>query len=111
MPKEEAPPACGVEGDEMDQKNPTAEAPDFTGPELCRLEAHEVVALLKKGEVSPEELLDAAFQRIAEVEPAVNAMPTLCEERARAAAKDVAMNRGRNGSEPGWLGGMPKSHR
>ena len=44
----------------MDQKNATAISADFSGPELCRLEAHEVVALLKKGEVSPEELLDAA---------------------------------------------------
>jgi len=91
----------------MDQKNPADMTPDFTGPELCRLEAHEVVALLKKGEVSPRELLDAAFARIAEVEPVVNAMPTLCEERARAAAKKVAANRDGNGSEPGWLGGLP----
>ncbi|MBN9077604.1 MAG: amidase [Rhizobiales bacterium 65-79] len=91
----------------MDQKNATAISADFSGPELCRLEAHEVVALLKKGEVSPEELLDAAFKRIAEVEPAVNAMPTLCEERARAAAKNVAANARKNGAEPGWLGGLP----
>jgi amidase len=91
----------------MDQKDAAAISNDFTGPELCRLEAHQVVALLKKGEISPTELLDAAFQRIAEVEPAVNAMPTLCEERARAAARDVAANRALNGGEPGWLGGLP----
>jgi amidase len=91
----------------MDQKDAAAISNDFTGPELCRLEAHQVVALLKKGEISPTELLDAAFQRIAEVEPAVNAMPTLCEERARAAARDVAANRVLNGGEPGWLGGLP----
>ncbi|MGN6464036.1 MAG: amidase [Rhizobiaceae bacterium] len=91
----------------MHQKDAAAISNDFTGPELCRLEAHQVVALLKKGEISPTELLDAAFQRIAEVEPAVNAMPTLCEERARAAARDVAANRVLNGGEPGWLGGLP----
>lgn len=91
----------------MDQKNATAISADFSGPELCQLEAHEVVALLKKGEVSPEELLDAAFKRIAEVEPAVNAMPTLCEERAHAAAKNVAANARKNGAKPGWLGGLP----
>jgi amidase len=96
-----------MEGREMDQTNPTAENSDYTGPELCRLEAHEVVALLKKGEVSPEELLDAAFARIAEVEPAINAMPTLCEERARAAAREVTANGRKNGGEPGWLGGLP----
>ena len=51
--------------------------------------------------------LSAAFARIAEVEPTVNAMPTLCEERARAAAKEVTANARQNGSEPGWLGGLP----
>ena len=56
--------------------------PDFTGPELCRLQAHELVALLKKGEVSPRDCLDAAFARIEAVEPAINAMPTTCPERA-----------------------------
>ena len=58
----------------------------FTGPELCRKEAHEVVSLLKSGEVSPAELIEAAFERIEAVEPLVNAMPTRCRERADAAA-------------------------
>ncbi|WP_311031564.1 amidase [Mesorhizobium koreense] len=91
----------------MDQNSDAAISATYSGPELCRLEAHEAVALLKKGEVSPEELLDAAFARIAEVEPTINAMPTLCEEHARAAVKEVAANRSRNGNEPGWLGGLP----
>ena len=52
--------------------------PAFTGPELCALEAHEVVGLLKRREISPEELLDASFARIETVEPAINAMPTMC---------------------------------
>ena len=50
-------------------------AEGFSGPELAGLEAHRVVALLKKGEVSPSELLDIVFARIAAVEPQVNAMP------------------------------------
>ena len=50
----------------------------FSGPELCRLQAHEVIALLKSGDISPQDCLDAAFARIADVEPAINAMPTLC---------------------------------
>jgi len=54
----------------------------FSGPELCALNAHQVVALLKKKEVSPTELLAASFKRISEVEPRVNALPILCEERA-----------------------------
>ena len=75
----------------------------FTGPELCRLQAHELVALLNAGEVSPRDCLDAAFARIARVEPAINAMPTLCPERAYAAAETLAGDR----AHPGWLGGIP----
>ena len=76
---------------------------DFTGPDLCRLQAHELVALLKSGEVSPRECLDAAYQRIAEVEPAINGMPTICPDRAYAAADTLAGD----SAQPGWLGGVP----
>lgn len=79
----------------------------FTGPELCKQPAREVVALLKKGEVSPAELLDAAFCRIAAVEPAVNAIVTTCQDRARAALANLAGDEKRNGDEPGWLAGLP----
>jgi amidase len=79
----------------------------FSGPALAALEAHEAVALLKKGEVSPSELLDAAFARIAAVDQQVNAMPTLCEERARQAARSIEEKRRKNGEAPGWLGGLP----
>lgn len=66
--------------------------PAFTGPDLCAYEAHEVVGLLKRGEISPEDLLEASQKRCAEVEPAVNAMPTLCFERAKQALKSVPSN-------------------
>ena len=58
----------------------------FTGPDLCHLQAHEIIAMLRTGEISPRECLDAAFARIATVEPVVNAMPTICADRAYAAA-------------------------
>ena len=45
-------------------------ADSFTGPDLCRLQAHEVIALLREGEISARDCLDAAFARIAVVEPA-----------------------------------------
>ena len=77
--------------------------PEFTGPELCRLQAHELVALLKKGEVSPRDCLDAAFARIEAVEPAINAMPTTCPERAYAAADNLDGD----ADQPGWLAGLP----
>ncbi len=79
----------------------------FTGPALCAISAREAVQLLKKKEVSPSEMLDAAFERIAAVEPAVNATVTLCEERARNAVKDLANSEKVNGKETGWLAGLP----
>ena len=47
--------------------------------------AVEVTGLLARGEVAQAELLAALEARIAAVEPAVNALPTLCFERARRA--------------------------
>ncbi|MGC6452332.1 MAG: amidase [Candidatus Puniceispirillaceae bacterium] len=78
--------------------------PDFTGPELCRLQAHEVIDMLSRGEISPTDCLDAAFARIAKVEPAINAMPTLCPDRAYAAA--ARLDRSHDG-QPGFLAGLP----
>ena len=75
---------------------------------MIRLSANEAVARLKRGEISPLELIDAAEARIAAVEPAVNALPTLCLERARAHARDLMAGRRREAEgEPGWLGGLP----
>ena len=81
-----------------------AALPPFTGPEICTLEAHEVVDLLKRREVSPKDLLDASFARIEAVEPAINATPTLCAERAYAAAEVLNDSRA---DQPGWLAGLP----
>ena len=77
-------------------------AHDYTGPELCALTACEAVEALEKGEVSPAEMLDAAFERIAQVEPHVNALPTLCEDRARDRAAKLT-----RGDAPVWLAGLP----
>ncbi len=78
--------------------------PEFTGPHLCKLQAHEVVGLLKKGEVSPGELLEASRKRIEAVEPHINAMPTVCWERAAEAAENLNTDEAGN---PGWLAGLP----
>ncbi|MEQ9330003.1 amidase family protein [Thalassobaculum sp.] len=75
------------------------------GEELTRLTAREAVRLLAAGEVSPLELIDAAAARIAAVEPAINALPTLCLERARNAAKKLPATRPDGGR--GWLAGLP----
>lgn len=51
--------------------------------EVWRWSAFETVAALRAGEVGPLDLVDVAAARIAEVDPLVNALPTLCLERAR----------------------------
>lgn len=77
---------------------------EYTGPELCATSAVEVVTMLRKGDVSPAEVLDASLARLAQVEPAVNAIPVICEARARAAVLDRS-----EAGHPGWLAGLPIS--
>ena len=72
--------------------------------ELIALSACDAVSLLRKGEVSPLDLVDAASDRIEAVNGAVNAIPTLCLDQAREAAK--ALQQPAN-PEPGWLAGLP----
>ncbi len=55
--------------------------------ELIGLTARALRERLRRREVSPIELLDALQARIDEVNPAVNATPTLCFDRARNQAK------------------------
>ncbi len=74
--------------------------------ELIKLTAREAVSLLKRGKVSPLELIEAAASRIAEVETAVNAMPTLCLDRAGDLAKRL-MARPPNDPPPHYLYGLP----
>ncbi|MBL6458935.1 amidase [Belnapia sp. T6] len=75
---------------------------------LIQLTATEAVARLRRREVSPLELVEAAAARIAEVEPAVNALPTLCLDRARDHARRLMAGVGaERAGEPGWLGGLP----
>ena len=57
--------------------------------ELWKMTAVEAVARLKKKEISPLDLVEASAQRMAEVEPSVNAMPTLCLDRARDHARRI----------------------
>ena len=80
------------------------EKPKFTGPDLCKLEAHEIAKMLSQKKVSPQELLDASRERVRAVEPHINAMPTVCWERAEEAAKGLDQS---NEGSAGWLGGIP----
>jgi amidase len=66
--------------------------------------ATEIVALLKLGAITPHDCLKALEARIAEVDPKVNALPTLCFARAYAAA-DALM--ALDAKERGPLAGLP----
>ncbi len=76
--------------------------------DLIRLTATAAVEKLRLGEISPLDLIDAAERRIAAVEPEVNALPTLCLDRARAHARQLMAGERREAEgEPGWLAGLP----
>ena len=75
--------------------------------DLHSLTATEAVLRLKRREITPLDLIDVAARRIAEVEPAINALPTLCIERARAHAERLMRGESREAeAEPGWLAGL-----
>jgi amidase len=72
--------------------------------DLVRQDAVTIVGRLKKGEVTPHNLLDAVEKRIAAVNGPVNALPTLCFDRARAHADRLTKM---PIAERGRLAGMP----
>lgn len=72
--------------------------------ELTDLTAVDVVGMLKRQELSPLELLDAVEKRIAAVNPVVNALPTLCFDRAREHARALLAL---PVAERGILAGLP----
>jgi amidase len=73
-------------------------------PDLIKATACAVVDRLNAGEVTPLDLLDALEARIAEVDGAVNALPTLCFDRARKHAAELMK---RPLGQRGLLAGMP----
>jgi amidase len=75
---------------------------DYQG--LLRETACAVVDQLKSGEVTPLDLLDVLEKRIAEVDGKVNALPTLCFDRARDHAKALMK---KPVGERGLLAGLP----
>ena len=78
--------------------------------DLIRLTGTEAVARLKRREISPLDLIDAAEKRIGAVEPAVNALPTRCLDRARNHARQLMNGQRREAEgEAGWLAGLPVS--
>ncbi len=74
--------------------------------DLYRLTARAMVDLLRRGKVSPREAIDAALARIRATDGAVNALPTLCPERAYQAARTLGKG-DQDREAPGWLAGLP----
>ncbi len=72
--------------------------------DLINKTAREVVGLLEAGDVSHTEVLDQLEARVAATDGAVNALPTLCFDRARAHAATIAA---KPAAERGPLGGLP----
>ena len=71
---------------------------------LVKETACAVVEKLKAGDVTPLDLLDVLEKRIAEVDGKVNALPTLCFDRARTHTKALMQ---KPASERGLLAGLP----
>jgi amidase len=71
---------------------------------LVQATACAIIDKLNCGEVTPLDLLDVLEQRIAEVDGQVNALPTLCFDRARDRAKALMK---KPVGERGLLAGMP----
>src|ERR1700710_2178252 len=71
---------------------------------LIQATACAIVDKLNSGEVTPLDLLDALEARIAEVDGKVNALPTLCFDRARAHAKELMK---KPAGARGLLAGLP----
>src|SRR4051812_18048916 len=71
---------------------------------LVQATACSIVDKLNKGAVTPLDLLDVLEKRIAEVDGKVNALPTLCFDRARKNARELMQ---KPASQRGLLAGMP----
>src|SRR3974390_269740 len=72
--------------------------------DLWRLTATEAVMKLRKGEVSPLEMVEAAVSRIEAMEPKINALPIRFFDEAREQAKRFKRD---SRDDPGWLAGLP----
>src|ERR1700694_1701240 len=72
--------------------------------ELISSSAVALVERLRSRELTPHDLLDALERRIAAGDPQVNALPTLCFERARAQA-DALLKK--PPQQRGLLAGLP----
>jgi len=74
--------------------------------DLAFAPAHQIAALVRRREVSPLEVVDAALARIEALNPHLNAFVALRAEEARADARALGERIAR-GEDPGPLAGVP----
>jgi amidase len=74
--------------------------------ELWRLGAGEAAGLVARGEISSRELVASTLDRIAAVNPRINALPVVIEKESRALAEAADAAR-KNGETLGPLHGVP----
>jgi amidase len=72
--------------------------------DLWKKSATDVVSLLKNNEISPEDALNSNLKRIEETHNSINAVITICEDRARKQIKNLNTI---NKDHPGYLHGLP----
>lgn len=72
--------------------------------ELLQATACNLVDRLRRNDIAPHDLLDALEARITEVDGKVNALPTLCLDRARKHADALS---GKPADQRGLLAGLP----
>ncbi|NBT39487.1 MAG: amidase [Alphaproteobacteria bacterium] len=77
----------------------------YSGSEATSWTACEAVEKLMTGEVTPTELIDAAVTRIEQVDGAVNAVVTVCAERAKEKALHIKPRDPKD--KAGYLAGLP----
>ena len=77
--------------------------------ELCWLSATELAALIRRRKVSPVEVVDAVLDRIARLNPQLNAFVTVTADEARRAARAAERALGRRRPTLGPLHGVPFS--
>lgn len=73
---------------------------------LWKKSARKIVSLLKNREISPLDLINIVEKRINQVDGMVNALPTLCLDRAREHAVQI-MRQKQNTPSPHYLHGLP----
>lgn len=75
--------------------------------DLVKLTARQAVDLLKNKKVSPIELINAALERIEQTDGAINALPTICADRARHHAQRLMEMPSDDDTPRGQLHGLP----